>query len=224
MKKFFVIAAFAASVNLGLAAEPVQEKPRYVQSVPVDLPTEIAERKAEAAKLENPLKQDEPQVLEKFTVTGTKLPLALEFVEIYNPAEVAAQKPLKNPDQMLSELEGRVVGGAGNEITLMRMTWSQWQLLEVSGVKLASLSWSGDIAREWIEMKFGNLGPILSAVDGLPGFVFKDKQNALRWTYDREGVSKATVVFWVAIDPVQTEREAQSTRTELLLAKIDKKQ
>ena len=107
----------------------------------------------------------------------------------------------------------------GMKVTLMKATWRQWELLQKAGVRLASLTWGeGDIQREWIEMKFGYVGPILTALDGLPGFVLKDKKGNWVWSYNREEISNAAPTFWIAIDVTYTEQaisEREATQRQL---------
>lgn len=107
-----------------------------------------------------------------------------------------------NADKVMIEMNR-----PGMRVTLIKATWGQWELLQKAGIKLASLCWGeGDIHREWIELKFGYVGPILTALDGVPGFVLKDKKGNWVWSYNREEISNATPTFWVAIDVTYTEQ------------------
>ncbi len=125
---------------------------------------------------------------EAFEVVGKRI----EFrVEDYN-LDLA-----KDTEKVLRDLES--VRGPGTDFTLLRVTAGQWMVLEARGVKLASL-WDGDVRRDWIEMKFGYIGPILTDCDGKPGFVLKTKKGNWDWTYKVQEVSEAAKAFWIAID------------------------
>ncbi|HEU0081192.1 MAG TPA: hypothetical protein VFQ72_04225 [Candidatus Paceibacterota bacterium] len=105
-------------------------------------------------------------------------------------------------DKILEELEKRNLGGA--DFTLMKVTWSQWVLMEQRGFKLASL-YEGDVRREWLTLKFGSIGAILTDNDGRPCFVAKVKNGGLEYIgLDPSVVAEAAKVFWVMVDNRKT--------------------